>query len=83
MNAQDPQPETSKWSIGAKLITASAVGFLLTFGLCSVGTPFEGHGTPAQDFAANVGLITFLLSVVALPVGIITLIYRALTRKRE
>ena len=69
------------WSLGAKLLTLAMVGFLLTFGLCSVGTPFEAQGTKAQDFAAGAGIISFLVSVVMVVVGLIALIVRALTKK--
>jgi hypothetical protein len=69
------------WSLGAKLLTLAVVGFLLTFGLCSVGTPFMGHGTRAQDFAASAGLISFLGSVLMVVVGVIALIARAIGRK--
>ena len=66
------------WSTGAKLLTISVVGFLLTFGLCSVGTPFEGHGNKAQDLATEAGVITFFLSVLLLVIGFMALVVRAL-----
>ncbi len=69
------------WSLGAKLVTASVVGLLLTFGLCSVGTPFEGHGTPAQDFAASAGLVLFLSSATMFLVGLLALLVRAVAGK--
>ncbi len=69
------------WSLGAKLLTLAMVGFLLMFGLCSVGTPFMGHGTKAQDFAAEAGLISFLVSVTMVGVGVIALIVKAISGK--
>jgi hypothetical protein len=68
------------WALGAKLMSLAVVGFLLTFGLCSVGTGFEGHGTPAQDFAAQAGLITFFVSVLLFVVGLIALVVRAIRK---
>jgi hypothetical protein len=68
------------WALGAKLMSLAVVGFLLTFGLCSVGTGFEGHGTPGQDFAANAGLLCFGISLLMFVVGLIALIVRAFTR---
>ncbi len=74
--------KTGNWSVGAKLMTAAVVGVLLTIGLCSVGTGLEGHGTPAQDFAASAGIITCLLSVVLFLAGIVALIVGMISRPK-
>jgi hypothetical protein len=70
----------AQWSLGAKMLTVAAICLLLTFGLCSVGTPFEGQGTRATDFAAGAGIITFLVFVILLLAGIFTMIVQALRR---
>jgi hypothetical protein len=67
----------AQWSLGAKMLTVSVVCLLLTFGLCSVGTPFMGQGSRFQDFAAGAGIITFLVFVILLLAGIVALIVQA------
>ena len=68
------------WSLGARLVTLGAVGLLLTIGLCSFGSGFEGGGTPLQNFLANAGLITFIVSIIFIGVGILVAIVSLITR---
>ena len=55
------------WSPGAKVLTASVVGLLLSFGLCSVGSGWND--------ASSIGSILFLVSVLGFGVGIVMFLF--------
>lgn len=66
------------WSFTAKVLTVSATGLILSLGLCSVGTGFEGQVTPLQNVLANVGGWLFVFSVLGIIIGILFAIVSAI-----
>jgi hypothetical protein len=49
---------------------------LLSFGLCGMGTGFEGGGTPLQQSFTQAGMLLLIASVVLFFVGILMSVFR-------
>jgi hypothetical protein len=64
-------PKLRDWSAGAKLLSASALGLLVSIGLCGSGSGWEEHGTPYQNLAATAGTWLASISLVLLLIGIV------------
>ena len=66
------------WSLPSKILIGSLTGLLLSFGLCGVGTGFEGRGTPLQNTLGLIGFWLFLLSGLGLLLGVLAAIISAI-----
>ncbi len=57
------------WTRGAKLLTGSFVGFMLSLGLCAAGGGFDTHVTQTQIGMSYVGAFLSIVSLILLLSG--------------